>query len=79
MNSHVAEIAYGLGYTVVATSKERINSWSEMTLPGPLHRVNVRQHFSLGAFRQIIEGHPQFYVQRQIRSAMLALPKLLCR
>jgi len=57
-----------------------MNSPATMTLPSGVNRVNVRRHFSIEAFRDIVEGHSGFYVWRQIRSALLWLPKqVLCR
>jgi len=57
-----------------------MNSPATMTLPSGVNRVNVRRHFSIEAFRDIVEGHSGFYVWRQIRSALLRLPKrVLCR
>jgi peptidoglycan/xylan/chitin deacetylase (PgdA/CDA1 family) len=79
INSRVTSLAYAVGYTLVATCKEWMNSWQTMTLPSLLHRVNVRRDFPLNVFTQIIEGRLRFYVARQVRAVALALPKLLLR
>jgi hypothetical protein len=80
INPRVMKSAFECGYALVGTCNEWMNSPDTMTLPRSVNRVNVRRHFSIRAFRHIVEGHSGFYVWRQIRSALLRLPKrVLCR
>jgi len=80
INARVRKSAYESGYALVGTCNEWMNSPSAMTLPASVNRVNVGRHFSMRAFRHIVEGHSGFYVWRQIRSALLWLPKqVLCK
>jgi peptidoglycan/xylan/chitin deacetylase (PgdA/CDA1 family) len=75
VNRHVLRLAYEVGYSLVGTCKEWVNSASTLKLPGTVNRVNVRRHFSLGDFRRIVENDPGFYLRRRFRSALLWLPK----
>lgn len=80
VNARVMKLAFECGYTLVGTCNEWMNSPATMALPGSVNRVNVRRHFSIQAFRHIAEGHPGFYIWRQIRATALAVPKrLICR
>jgi peptidoglycan/xylan/chitin deacetylase (PgdA/CDA1 family) len=80
INARVMKSAYECGYVLLGTCNEWMNSPATIALPGRVNRVNVRRHFSIQAFRHIVEGHPGFYVWRQIRAAALAVPKrLICR
>jgi peptidoglycan/xylan/chitin deacetylase (PgdA/CDA1 family) len=80
INARAMKSAYECGYALVGTCNEWMNSPDTMALPGSVNRVNVRRHFSLEAFRHIVEGHPGFYIWRQIRATTLAVPKrLICR
>jgi hypothetical protein len=80
INARVMKSAYECGYALVGTCNEWMNSPATMALPGSVNRVNVRRHSSIETFQHIVEGHPGFYVWRQIRSALLWLPKqVLCR
>lgn len=80
INARVMKSAYECGYVLLGTCNEWMNSPATIALPGSVNRVNNRRHFSIQAFRHIVEGHPGFYVLRQIRAAALAVPKrLICR
>jgi peptidoglycan/xylan/chitin deacetylase (PgdA/CDA1 family) len=79
INRRVLRQAYAFGYTLVATCRERMNSYDAMTLPGTVNRVNVRRHFSINDFRKAVHGHTGFYTWRQIRSAALLIPKQVVR
>jgi peptidoglycan/xylan/chitin deacetylase (PgdA/CDA1 family) len=79
INSRVLRQAKGCGYSLVGTCNEWINSPRRMTLSREVNRVNIRQQFSFAAFRQVLEGSPAFYLWRQLRSGVLALPKHLLR
>jgi hypothetical protein len=80
INPRVMKSAYECGYALVGTCDEWMNSPDTMTLPGSVNRVNVRRHFSIQAFRHIVEGHSAFYLWRQVRAGGLAIPKRpLCR
>jgi peptidoglycan/xylan/chitin deacetylase (PgdA/CDA1 family) len=79
INARVFKLAKRLGYVLVGTCHERMNSPRTMVLPGLVNRVNVRRHFSLGHFRDIVYGSSPFYLWRQLRSAALAIPKELMR
>ena len=75
VNRNVLNLAYEVGYSLVGTCEERVNSASTLKLPGTVNRVNVRRHFSLHDFRRIVESDPGFYLRRRLRSALLWLPK----
>lgn len=77
INPRVMKSAFECGYALVGTCNEWMNSPDTMTLPSSVNRVNVRRHFSIRAFRHIVEGHPGFYVWRQVRAGGLAIPKRL--
>jgi len=79
INRRILRKAYECGYRLVGTCEERMNCVHNMTLPGAVNRVNIRQHFSLDTFRKVIEGSPGFYLGRQIRMAALAVPKYFLR
>ena len=80
INARVMKSAYECGYVLLGTCNEWMNSPATTALPGTVNRVNVRRRFSLQAFRHIVEGHPGFYLWRQIRATALAVPKrLMCR
>ncbi|MEJ2008417.1 MAG: polysaccharide deacetylase family protein [Acidobacteriota bacterium] len=79
VNARVMRLARQCGYTMVGTCNEWMNNPDSMTLPVSVNRVNIRRHFSSHAFRHIVEGYPGFYVWRQIRSALLWLPKQVLR
>jgi hypothetical protein len=79
INARVMKSAYECGYALIGTCNEWMNSPDSMALPGSVNRVNVRRHFSNETFRHILEGHPGFYVWRQIRLALLWLPKQVLR
>jgi peptidoglycan/xylan/chitin deacetylase (PgdA/CDA1 family) len=77
INPRVMKSAFECGYALVGTCNEWMNSPDTMTLPSRVNRVNVRRHFSMRAFRHIIEGRSGFYVWRQVRAGGLAIPKRL--
>lgn len=77
INSRIAELSFQLGYVLLGTCDEWLNSPKTLTLPGMVSRVNVRQHFSPSNFRRIIEGSPTFYLWRRVRAAALWIPKQL--
>lgn len=79
VNQSVLRLAYGSGYTLIGTCKERMNVAGAITLPNTVSRVNVRQHFSLIDFRRAVTGHKGFYAWRQLRAAALAIPKQIVR
>jgi hypothetical protein len=80
INPRVMKSAYECGYALVGTCNEWMNSPDTTTLPGSDSRVNVRRHFSIQAFRHIVEGHSAFYLWRQVRAGGLAIAKRLsCR
>jgi peptidoglycan/xylan/chitin deacetylase (PgdA/CDA1 family) len=79
INTQVVQLASELGYTLIGTCREWMNSANRMILPSRVNRVNVRNHFSLRTFRHAIEGYPGFYAWRQVRSAALAIPKQVLR
>jgi peptidoglycan/xylan/chitin deacetylase (PgdA/CDA1 family) len=75
VSRNVLRLAYEVGYSLIGTCKEWVNSASALKLPGTVNRVNVRRHFSLNDFRRILESDPGFYLRRRLRSALLWLPK----
>jgi peptidoglycan/xylan/chitin deacetylase (PgdA/CDA1 family) len=77
INRSVLRHASKCGYTLIATCKERMNLIGELVGVRSIDRVNIRQHFSLQDLRHISEGNRGFYLRRQIRATVLALPKLL--
>lgn len=77
INARVMKSAYECGYALLGTCSEWMNSPGKMALPCTVNRVNVRRHFSLKTFRHSLEGHPGFYIWRQIRATALAVPKRL--
>lgn len=79
ISRRVLQQAYECGYMLVGTCKERMNYLHNLTLPCAVNRVNIRRHFRLDAFRNVIEGNRGFYLGRQIRMAVLALPKYFLR
>jgi len=79
INSRVLQLAQERGYVLTGTCNEWMNSERAISLPGKLNRVNIRRHFSLRHFRQIIQGDLNFYIWRQVRAAALAVPKQLLR
>jgi peptidoglycan/xylan/chitin deacetylase (PgdA/CDA1 family) len=79
INARVFKLAQRLGYVLVGTCHERMNSPRTMILPSLVNRVNVRRHFSQEHFRDIVYGSSPFYLWRQLRSAALAIPKELMR
>ena len=79
VNARVINLAYECGYTLVGTCNEWMNSPETMALPCTVNRVNVRRHFSTGAFLRIIQGDLGFYMRRQVRALSLWIPKQLLR
>lgn len=80
INPRVMKSACECGYALVGTCNEWMKSPDTMTLPSSVNRANVRRHFSIQAFRYIVEGHSAFYPWRQVRAGGLAIPKrLLCK
>jgi len=79
INARVLQLAHEQGYILSGTCNEWMNSTQTMVLPGPVNRVNIRQHFSLEHLRHIVEGRLSFYLWRQVRAAALAIPKQLLR
>jgi peptidoglycan/xylan/chitin deacetylase (PgdA/CDA1 family) len=77
INSRIIKLTHEQGYVLTGTCHEWMNSPETMILPCKVNRVNVRRHFSIKAFRHIIEGHLGFYMWRQIRATALAVPKRL--
>ena len=77
INSRVLRLAHGLGYVLVGTCRERMNSPEAIRELGSVNRVNIRNYFSLRDFERIVGGHIGFYVWRRARSTALALPKQL--
>ena len=75
-NSQTTELAFREGYTLFATCIEDMNCTDRLVLPGVLNRVNVRAHFSMDAFRSIVEGRRPFYWKRRARAVALTIPKL---
>jgi peptidoglycan/xylan/chitin deacetylase (PgdA/CDA1 family) len=79
INARVMRSACECGYTLVGTCNEWMNSPETMVLPCTVNRVNVRRHFSTGAFLRIIQGDLGFYTRRQVRALSLWIPKQLLR
>jgi len=79
LNWRVQRIAEELGYTLIGTCREWMNSPRGLALPGRVNRTNIRRQFSLNVFRRAVEGDALFYLSRQIRAAALALPKQILR
>lgn len=78
INSLVMRLAAEQAYLLVATCNEWMNAFPrELQLPLKVNRVNIRRHFSGEVFRNIVEGRSHFYLRRQLRSALLWLPKQL--
>jgi peptidoglycan/xylan/chitin deacetylase (PgdA/CDA1 family) len=77
INRRVLRLARGLGYVLVGTCQERMNSPEAVRAFGRVNRVNIRSYFSLQDFERIISGHPGFYFWRGARATALALPKQL--
>ena len=77
INRRVLRLAQGLGYVLVGTCRERMNSPEAVRAFGSVNRVNIRSYFSLQDFERIISGNPGFYLWRRARSTALALPKQL--
>jgi len=77
INQRVLRLAQGLGYVLVGTCVERMNSPESVREFGSVNRVNIRSYFSLRDFERIIGGDFSFYLWRRARSAALALPKQL--
>jgi peptidoglycan/xylan/chitin deacetylase (PgdA/CDA1 family) len=77
INKRVLRLERGLGYVLVGTCVERMNSPEAVRELGSVSRVNIRSYFSLRDFERIIGGHFGFYLWRQARSTALALPKQL--
>lgn len=78
-NRRVMKLAQEVGYVLMGTCNEWMNSTETMTLPATVNRVNIRRHFSIEDFRHIVEGHLGFYLVRQARAATLAIPKQIIR
>lgn len=79
LNHEVIRSAYGRGYALLGSCREKMNSSARMTLPGLVNRVNIHRRFSLQDFCRVAEGSPGFYLWRQIRAAVLSIPKQLVR
>lgn len=77
LNHAIVQLAYRVGYSLIATCKESMNSLALATPPALVARVSIRPQFSLRTFRYILEGRQTFYIVRQIRAAALAIPKIL--
>ena len=78
VNALVMRLALEEGYALVGTCNEWMNAPArQLGSAVKINRVNIRRHFSIDAFRKIIEGNPSFYLRRQLRSASLWLPKQL--
>lgn len=79
INTRVIELAHEHRYVLVGTSNEWMNSPNTTTLLGRVDRVAIRRQFSTQDFRHIVEGYLGFYVWRQVRAAILTVPKLVLR
>lgn len=79
INSRVRRLAQSCGYLLTGTCREWMNSSKDLRLPGDVNRVNVRRHFSIRDFRDIVTARMSFYLWRQVRAAALAIPKQLLR
>jgi peptidoglycan/xylan/chitin deacetylase (PgdA/CDA1 family) len=79
INERVFQLASEFNYVLSGTCRERMNSPETMSLPTRVNRVNVRRHFSLQTFGRAVEGDASFYAWRQLRSAVLAVPKQFMR
>jgi peptidoglycan/xylan/chitin deacetylase (PgdA/CDA1 family) len=79
INSRVMQQAQEIGYILIGTCNEWMNSPVAMSLPGPVNRVNVRRQFTEEHVRHIVDGFLGFYLWRQARSAALAIPKQIFR
>jgi peptidoglycan/xylan/chitin deacetylase (PgdA/CDA1 family) len=79
INGRVLRLAYKSGYVLIGTCREKINLLETTTLPGTVHRVNIRQHFSIDDLCSAVNGHVAFYTWRQIRAAALVIPKQVLR
>jgi peptidoglycan/xylan/chitin deacetylase (PgdA/CDA1 family) len=77
INSQVFRLATEAGYTLVGTCNEWMNTATDMHTPTAINRVNIRRHFSMSEFRDVVEGRLTFYARRQLRSAALWVPKQL--
>lgn len=75
INARILRLARELGYVLVGTCQEWMNSPQAVRELGNVNRVNIRGHFSLRDFERIVGGDLGFYLWRRARSAALALPK----
>jgi peptidoglycan/xylan/chitin deacetylase (PgdA/CDA1 family) len=75
INARILQLARDLGYVLVGTCQEWMNSPEAVREVGSVNRVNIRSHFSLRDFERIVGGDLGFYLWRRARSAALALPK----
>jgi peptidoglycan/xylan/chitin deacetylase (PgdA/CDA1 family) len=79
INTRIMRLTHEYGYILTGTCNEWMNSPNAINLPGRVNRVNIRRHFSLQTFRQIVEGCVSFYIWRQLRAVALTIPKQLLR
>ncbi len=75
VNSQVMKAVFQTGYTLAGTSTEAVNFVDRLRLPAQIARVAVRRGFTLHTLDKIISGYRPFYAYRQLRSAVMALPK----
>jgi len=76
INEHVTEVCLTAGYHLIGNSVEW---WNQAPHAGlrTVNRVALRRGWPIETFRAIVRRHLSFYVRRRMRSATLALPKLV--
>jgi peptidoglycan/xylan/chitin deacetylase (PgdA/CDA1 family) len=79
INRRVERMAREIGYTLIGTCRELMNSPQALALSGLVNRTSVRRHFSRDAFLHAVEGDARFYLARQLRAAALMIPKQILR
>jgi peptidoglycan/xylan/chitin deacetylase (PgdA/CDA1 family) len=76
LTPRIAQLAHSIGYTLIGTSRESMNSLATSSIPMVIGRVSVRPQFSLNTFGNMIKGRRSFYLSRQLRSLAVSVPKM---
>jgi peptidoglycan/xylan/chitin deacetylase (PgdA/CDA1 family) len=77
INDRVTEACLSAGYHLIGNSVEWWNRVSGHKMLHTVNRVALRRGWSIEIFEAILQRDPVFYLKRRLRSAMLAMPKLV--
>jgi peptidoglycan/xylan/chitin deacetylase (PgdA/CDA1 family) len=77
VNKTVLNIAFSLGYSIVATSQEQLNA--RISLPASISRFSIRSNHNAVLVCRMVRGDPTYVCLRSLRALLLFLPKLILK